>query len=74
MKSERVYNKKNNEVYIKNNIDGSVDIISDNWDKFKEVQDRMYEAGFYLSEVEEWDEGDDMKIITKFTEDDHILN
>ena len=27
----------------------------------------MYDMGFHLSEVEEWDEGEDMKIISRFS-------
>jgi len=30
--------------------------------------------GFYLAEVEEWDEGKDMKVISRFTPGDMIFN
>ena len=35
MKSGRIYNKKDNEVFMRDNEDGSIDIISDDWDEFK---------------------------------------
>ena len=64
MKFGRTYNKKDNEVFIKDNEDGSIDIISDDWNEFKLVQDKMYDMGFHLSEVEEWDEGEDCLLYT----------
>ncbi len=74
MKSGRIYNKKDNEVFIRDNEDGSIDIISDSWDEFKLVQNKLHEMGFLLSEVEEWDEGKDMKIISRFAPGDMIFN
>ncbi len=74
MKSGRIYNKKDNEVFMRDNEDGSIDIISDSWDEFKLVQNKLHEMGFLLSEVEEWDEGKDMKIISRFTPGDMIFN
>ena len=56
MKFGRTYNKKNNELFIRDNEDGSIDIISDDWKEFKLVQSKMFDMGFHLSEVEEWDE------------------
>ena len=41
MKFGRTYNKKDNEVFIKDNEDGSIDIISDDWNEFKVVQDKI---------------------------------
>ena len=74
MKSGRIYNKKDNEVFMRDNEDGSIDIISDSWGEFKLVQDKLHEMGFLLSEVEEWDEGKDMKIISRFAPGDMIFN
>ncbi len=74
MKSGRIYNKKDNEVFMRDNEDGSIDIISDSWDEFKLVQNKLHEMGFLLSEVEEWDEGKDMKIISRFAPGDMIFN
>ena len=74
MKSGRIYNKKDNEVFMRDNEDGSIDIISDSWGEFKLVQDKLHEMGFLLAEVEEWDEGKDMKIISRFTPGDMIFN
>ena len=74
MKFGRTYNKKDNEVFIKDNEDGSIDIISDDWNEFKVVQDKMFDMVFHLSEVEEWDEGKDMKIISRFSPEEQIFN
>jgi hypothetical protein len=74
MKYGRIYNKKDNEVFIKDNEDGSLDVISDDWDEFKLVQDKLYDMGFHLGAVEEWDEGEDMKIISRFTPEEQIFN
>ena len=74
MKFGRTYNKKDNEVFIKDNEDGSIDIISDDWNEFKVVQDKMFDMVFHLSEVEEWDEGKDMKIISRFSPVEQIFN
>ena len=74
MKFGRIYNKKDNEVFMRDNEDGSIDIISDSWDEFKLVQDKLHEMGFLLAEVEEWDEGKDMKVISRFTPGDMIFN
>ena len=74
MKFGRIYNKKDNEVFIRDNEDGSLDIISDSWDEFKLVQNKLHEMGFILDEVEEWDEGKDMKIISRFAPGDMIFN
>jgi hypothetical protein len=74
MKFGRIYNKKDNEVFMRDNEDGSIDIISDSWGEFKLVQDKLHEMGFLLAEVEEWDEGKDMKIISRFTPGDMIFN
>ena len=59
---------------MRDNEDGSIDIISDSWGEFKLVQDKLHEMGFLLAEVEEWDEGKDMKIISRFTPGDMIFN
>ena len=74
MKFGRIYNKKDNEVFMRDNEDGSIDIISDSWDEFKLVQDKLHEMGFLLAEVEEWDEGKDMKIISRFSPGEQIFN
>ena len=74
MKFGRTYNKKNNELFIRDNEDGSIDIIYDDGKEFKLVQSKMFDMGFHLSEVEEWDEGEDMKIISRFSPEEQILN
>ena len=37
MKFGRTYNKKNNELFIRDNEDGSIDIISDDWKEFESL-------------------------------------
>ena len=74
MKFGRTYNKGKNEVFVRDNEDGSIDVISDDWKEFEFVQSKMFDMGFHLSEVEEWDEGEDMKIISRFSPEEQILN
>ena len=74
MKFGRTYNKGKNEVFVRDNEDGSIDVISDDWKEFKLVQSKMFDMGFHLSEVEEWDEGEDMKIISRFSPEKQIFN
>ena len=74
MKHGRIYNKKDNEIFIRDNEDGSLNVISDDWNEFKLVHGKLYDMGFHLEEVEEWDEGEDMKIISRFTPEEQIFN
>lgn len=74
MKFGRTYNKGKNEVFVRDNEDGSIDVISDDWKEFEFVQSKMFDMGFHLSEVEEWDEGEDMKIISRFSPEKQIFN
>jgi len=74
MKFGRTYNKSNNEVFVRDNEDGSIDVISNDWKEFELVQSKMFDMGFHLSEVEEWDEGKDMKIISRFSPEEQIFN
>ena len=74
MKFGRTYNKKDNEVFVRDNEDGSIDVISNDWKEFELVQSKMFDMGFHLSEVEEWDEGKDMKIISRFSPEEQIFN
>ena len=74
MKFGRTYNKGKNEVFVRDNEDGSIDVISDDWKEFEFVQSKMFDMGFHLSEVEEWDEGEDMKIISRFSPEEQIFN
>ena len=74
MKFGRTYNKGKNEVFVRDNEDGSIDVISDDWKEFEFVQSKMFDMGFHLSEVEEWDKGEDMKIISRFSPEKQIFN
>ena len=74
MKFGRTYNKSNNEVFVRDNEDGSIDVISIDWKEFEFVQSKMFDMGFHLYEVEEWDEGEDMKIISRFSPEEQIFN
>ena len=74
MKFGRTYNKGKNEVFVRDNEDGSIDVISDDWKEFEFVQSKMFDMGFHLSEVEEWDEGEDIKIISRFSPEKQIFN
>jgi hypothetical protein len=74
MKFGRTYNKKDNEVFVRDNEDGSIDVISNDWKEFELVQSKMFDMGFHLSEVEEWDEEEDLKIISRFSPEEQIFN
>ena len=52
----------------------SIDVISNDWKEFELVQSKMFDMGFHLSEVEEWDEEDDLKIISRFSPEEQIFN
>ena len=64
----------NNEVFVRDNEDGSIDVISNDWKEFELVQSKMFDMGFHLSEVEEWDEEEDLKIISRFSPEEQIFN
>ena len=74
MKFGRTYNKSNNEVFVRDNEDGSIYVISNDWKEFELVQSKMFDMGFHLSEVEEWDEEEDLKIISRFSPEEQIFN
>ena len=45
MKFGRTYNKSNNEVFVRDNEDGSIDVISNDWKEFELVQSKMFDMG-----------------------------
>ena len=65
MKDNVVYNKHDNEVMIKTNGD-YIYIICKEEDHVQPVMDRMNTDTCFLSDYEEWDEGEDMKWILTF--------
>jgi len=65
MKENIIYNRPDNEVMIKSNKDFIV-IICRNEEQVQPVMDRMNTDTCFLSDYEEWDEGEDMKWILTF--------
>jgi hypothetical protein len=65
MKDNIIYNRPDNEVMIKSNKDFIV-IICRNEEQVQPVMDRMNTDTCFLSDYEEWDEGEDMKWILTF--------
>jgi hypothetical protein len=65
MKENIIYNRPDNEVMMKSNKDFIV-IICKEEDQVQPVMDRMNTDTCYLSDYEEWDEGEDMKWILTF--------
>jgi hypothetical protein len=65
MKENIIYNRPDNEVMIKSNKDFIV-IICKEEDQVQPVMDRMNTDTCFLSDYEEWDEGEDMKWILTF--------
>ena len=65
MKDNVVYNHYDNEVMIKTNGD-YIYIICKEEDQVQPVMDRMNTDTCFLSDYEEWDEGEDMKWILTF--------
>ena len=74
MKENIIYNRPDNEVMIKSNKDFIV-IICRNEEQVQPVMDRMNTDTCFLSDYEEWDEGEDMKWILTFkvTDDSESL-
>ena len=65
MRENIVYNNPNNEVMVKTNGD-YIYIICKDEQQIQPVMKRMTTDTCYLSDYEEWDEGEDMKWILTF--------
>ncbi len=65
MKEEVVYNRPENMVMIRSQGNKIVVVCKDE-DQVQPVMDRMNTDTCFLSDYEEWDEGDDMKWILTF--------
>ena len=64
-KEDTVYNQWDNEVMVRTNGD-MIYIICKDEEQVQPVMDRMTTDTCFLSDYEEWDEGDDMKWILTF--------
>ena len=65
MRDNVVYNRPDNKVMVKTNND-YIYIICHKEDQVQPVMDRMNTDTCFLSDYEEWDEGEDMKWILTF--------
>ena len=65
LKDNVVYNRPDNEVMVRTNKD-YIYIICRNEEQVQPVMDKMNTDTCFLSDYEEWDEGDDMKWILTF--------
>ncbi len=65
MNENTIYNQPDNEVMVKTNKD-YIYIICRNEEQVQPVMDRMNTDTCFLSDYEEWDEGEDMKWILTF--------
>ena len=65
MRENIVYNGPGNDVMVKTNKD-YIYIICPNEEQVQPVLDKMTTDTCFLSDYEEWDEGDDMKWILTF--------
>ena len=65
-KDNTVYNQWDNQVMVKTNGD-MIYIICKDEEQVQPVMSRMTTDTCILSDYEEWDEGDDMKWILKFS-------
>ena len=65
LKDNTVYNRPDNKVMVKTNKD-YIYIICPTEDQVQPVMDKMNTDTCYLSDYEEWDEGEDMKWILTF--------
>ena len=65
LKDNTVYNRPDNKVMVKTNKD-YIYIICPNEEQVQPVLDKMTTDTCFLSDYEEWDEGDDMKWILTF--------
>ncbi len=65
LKDNTVYNRPDNEVMVRTNKD-YIYIICRNEEQVQPVMDKMNTDTCFLSDYEEWDEGDDMKWILTF--------
>jgi hypothetical protein len=74
LKDNTVYNRPDNEVMVRTNKD-YIYIICRNEEQVQPVMDKMNTDTCFLSDYEEWDEGDDMKWILTFkvTDDSESL-
>ncbi len=74
MNENTIYNQPDNEVMVKTNKD-YIYIICRNEEQVQPVMDRMNTDTCFLSDYEEWDEGEDMKWILTFkvTDDSESL-
>ena len=74
MKSDVVYNRADNKVFVSTNGEKIV-IVCDTEAKLQHVQKKFHEAGNSIIEFEEWDEGEDKKyIITFAVAEEPVLN
>jgi hypothetical protein len=74
MKSDVVYNRADNKVFVSTNGEKIV-IVCDTEAKLQHVQKKFHEAGNSIIEFEEWDEGKDKKYIITFSVDEEpVLN
>ena len=68
MKDNVIYNRAENEVYVK--TEGIKTVIICNSEKqMEKVMDRMSDDNIFI-EYEEWDEGDDKKFIVIFSNEE----
>ena len=65
LKDNTVYNRPDNEVMVRTNKD-YIYVICRNEEQVQPVMDKMNTDTCFLSDYEEWDEGDDMKWILTF--------
>jgi hypothetical protein len=65
LKDNVVYNRPENKVMVRTNND-YIYIICPTEEQVQPVMDRMNSDTCYLSDYEEWDEGEDMKWILTF--------
>ncbi len=74
LKDNTVYNRPDNEVMVRTNKD-YIYVICRNEEQVQPVMDKMNTDTCFLSDYEEWDEGDDMKWILTFkvTDDSESL-
>jgi|TARA_R110000824_G_scaffold72989_1_gene185995 hypothetical protein len=65
MKDNTVYNRADNQIYVKTNGD-LIYIICKEENQVQPVMDKMVNDNCILSDYEEWDKDDDMKWILTF--------
>ena len=62
------------EVFMKDNEDGTLEIIATDWTEYQLVQNKMYELEYYIESIEFWDKGKDRKYICIFTPEKQLFN